>query len=51
MFNNIESYSILEKLCKNKYDVILLGGTFVDFDFDINNYKLKSRQTATGIRK
>ena len=46
MWNNFdEGYIILQKIIKNPYDVITLGG--VKSIYDHNTYKLKSCQTAT----
>ena len=46
IWNNYEnSLKVLNDLAKNRYDVILLGGCFVNFDK--NTFKLYSGQTTT----
>jgi glycosyl transferase family 25 len=47
MWNHFEQgYQILKNLASNPYDVILLGGSFVDYNKD--TYKLHSAKTTTG---
>ena len=47
MWNNFEQgYQLLRNLASNPYDVILLGGSFVDYNKD--TYKLHSAKTTTG---